>query len=225
MYLSKLSLLQSTHSARELAKLGANGVYAAHQMLWQLFTNENERNFLFREEIGPSGLPIFFVLSKTQPLCNQTLFDVQTKPFQPQLSVGQRLAYKLRVNPTVCMKNDAGGSKRHDVLMHAKYQVKEDERQNKGVLKAVMDEAAHKWISEPQRLKRWGIQLDVLPEIEAYTQHRSQKKSGNQIRFSSVDVEGMLTVKDPTVFVEQYVSGFGRAKAFGCGLMLIRSIN
>jgi hypothetical protein len=31
MYLSKLLLQQSTHSARELAKFGADGVYAAHQ--------------------------------------------------------------------------------------------------------------------------------------------------------------------------------------------------
>jgi CRISPR system Cascade subunit CasE len=224
MFLSKVTLQQSTQSAIELSKIGANGAYASHQLLWKLFTNENERNFLFREELGQSGLPLFFVLSKMQPQNNQTLFSIQTKRFEPQLFVGQRLAYKLRVNPTVCVTDDAGKSKRHDVLMHAKHQIGKDERQDKQGLKATMDEAAQIWISDQKRLQRWGIQLDMLPEIERYTQYQSQKKSGNQLRFSSVDFTGILTIKDPSVFIGQLSNGFGRAKALGCGLMLVKSI-
>jgi CRISPR system Cascade subunit CasE len=223
MFLSKVTLQQSTHSAIELSKLGANGPYASHQLLWQLFTNENERHFLFREELGQNGLPQFFVLSKSQPQTNQTLFSVQSKRFEPKLTVGQRLAYKLRVNPTVCVTDDDGKSRRHDVLMHAKYHAGKHEKQHKQNLKATMDEAAQVWISDHKRLKRWGIQLDMLPEIERYTQHQSQKKSGNPIRFSSVDFAGILTIKDPNIFISQLSNGFGRAKALGCGLMLIKS--
>ncbi|WP_250657469.1 type I-E CRISPR-associated protein Cas6/Cse3/CasE [Alkalimarinus coralli] len=224
MFLSKISLLQSTQAARELIKIGANGAYASHQLLWQLFTDEEQRNFLFREEMSPNGLPQFFVLSKVQPENNHALFNVQTKVFQPKIAEGQRLGYKLRVNPTICVKGDNGKSKRHDVLMHAKYQAKKAGGQDLQKVQALMEQAAQAWISDEQRLQRWGIQLDAIPEIERYTQHRSQKKSGNQLQFSSVDFQGLLTVKDPSIFMSQYANGFGRAKALGCGLMLIRRV-
>lgn len=224
MFLSKVTFLQSSHTAKELLKLTANGAYASHQLLWQLFTTEEQRNFLFREEMNPGGLPQFYVLSRTYPENNHVLFNLQTKTFQPKLSAGQRLAYKLRVNPTICLKDDNGKSKRHDVLMHAKFLAKKSGVNDSQEIQTAMDQAAQTWISDEQRLQRWGIQLDALPEIERYTQHRSQKKTGNSLQFSSVDFQGVLTVKDSRKFMEQYVNGFGRAKALGCGLMLIRRV-
>jgi CRISPR system Cascade subunit CasE len=223
MYLSKVSLLSSSQSAKELVKLGANGAYASHQLLWQLFTEQKERNFLYREEMTAGGLPQFFVLSETRPVINNALFNVQTKSFDPQLSAGRRLAFKLRVNPTVCLKNEEGKSKRHDVLMNAKYQFKESGSTNQDEVKLLMDEAAHQWIAHPKRLEQWGIELGALPDIECYTQHKSLKKK-HRVQFSSVDFQGVLTVSNPAVFWEQYKKGFGRAKAMGCGLMLIRPI-
>jgi len=224
MYLSKVTLLKSAHTASELAKFGSNGVYTSHQMLWKLFTDEDERNFLFREEMGPGGLPHYFVLSHAAPQKVPTLFDVRSKEFRPKLTAGQRLAFKLRVNPTVCITDKAGKSKRHDVLMHAKSLTKEKATQSAPEIKVAMEQAAQAWIADERRLANWGIQLDFLPEVERYTQHRSQKKSGRQIQFSSVDFQGCLTVDDPELFIKQYEAGFGRAKALGCGLMLIRPL-
>jgi len=224
MFLSKISLQQSSQTARELAKFSSNGSYASHQLLWKLFTDEDQRNFLFREEMDQGGLPLFFVLSKTQPAINQTLFNVQCKAFHPQLAAGQRLAYKLRVNPTICIKDDSGKSKRHDVLMHAKYQARKNGSQGAQEMQSIMDQAALAWVSDDHRLQRWGMQLDALPEIERYTQHRNLKKSANQLQFSSVDYQGVLTVQDSDQFINQLNQGFGRSKAFGCGLMLIRRI-
>ncbi len=223
MFLSKILLQQSSQVARELARLGSNGAYASHQLLWRLFTNEGQRNFLFREELSQGGLHQYYVLSKTQPDVDQSLFNVQTKVFQPQLQEGQRLAFKLRVNPTIFIRDDAGKGKRHDVLMHAKFQAKKSGDYNSQDLQGVMDQAAHAWISNESRLQHWGIQLNMLPEIERYTQHRSEKKSGNQLQFSSVDFHGILTIKDHDIFMEKYANGFGRAKALGCGLMLIKA--
>ncbi len=224
MYLSKVTLLQSAHTASELAKFGSNGVYTSHQMLWKLFADENERNFLFREEVGQGGLPHYFVLSHCSPQNVQTLFEVQSKEFRPKITAGQRLAYKLRVNPTVCITDKTGKSKRHDVLMHAKSLTKEKGIQSAPEIKMAMEQAAQAWFADERRLENWGIQLDFLPEVERYTQHRSQKKSGRQIQFSSVDFQGCLTVNDPELFLKQYANGFGRAKALGCGLMLIRPL-
>ena len=42
--------------------------------------------------------------------------------------------------------------------------------------------------------------------------------------FSTLDFEGLLTVSDPGTFLSSIVRGFGAAKAYGCGLMLIRRV-
>ena len=40
--------------------------------------------------------------------------------------------------------------------------------------------------------------------------------------YSTVDFDGILTVSDPDPLLPAIVHGFGAAKAYGCGLMLIR---
>jgi CRISPR system Cascade subunit CasE len=44
------------------------------------------------------------------------------------------------------------------------------------------------------------------------------------IRIGVLDLEGVLVVSDPARFCHCLAQGFGRAKAFGCGLMLIRRV-
>lgn len=223
MFLSKVSIVPSGQSAQELAKLGTNGNYASHQLLWKLFTDQEQRNFVYREEMAVGGLPQYYILSGTAPAVDNPLFHVQSKTFKPQLKKGSRLAFKLRVNPTVCLKNNEGKSQRHDVLMHAKRQAVREGITDNEQVRALMDEAAQRWIADPERLKRWGFTLDALPDIECYNQHKSRKK-GHQVQFSTVDFQGALTVDDPEIFLNEYAKGYGRAKSMGCGLMLIRPL-
>lgn len=224
MYLSKVTLQRTTQTAKLLLELGTKGSYASHQLLWQLFLGETERGFLFREEITSQGLPEFYVLSLNPPQGELALFNIQTKAFNPQLYDGQRLSFKLRVNPTVCVTDSEGRSRRHDVIMHAKHKSKQAGEHDQVKLKVIMDNAAHQWISNEKRLAEWGVSLDFLPEIERYTQQQCVKKAVNKISFSSVDFQGILTVQNPEVFVSRLRQGFGRSKALGCGLMLIRPI-
>lgn len=221
MYLSKITLQPSAQTAVELAKLNSNGAYASHQLLWRLFTEEQERNFIFRQEIGLNGMPLFYVLSRTQP-ANTPLFQVSSKAFAPKLRAGQRLAFKLRANPTICVTEN-GKQKRHDVLMHTKRQYKGEQLGSKE-LEFLTFEAAQQWLMDEKRLSTWGVQLDAVPEVQAYIQHKTQKGKKRTIQFSSVDFEGLLTIENPERFLQQYAQGFGRAKSFGCGLMLIRPV-
>lgn len=224
MFLSKVTLASSAQSAIELAKLSKNGVYASHQLLWRLFPNEEQRNFMYREEQGSDGRPQYFVLSKKQPEQSDTLFEINSKPFNPQLGVGTRLAFKLRVNPTICVRDHEGKSRRHDVMMHAKKKAKDAGIDSVSDISTLMEQAAIDWINDSKRLEQWGVTLDCIPDIESYEQHSSEKKRSQKIRFSSVNFQGLLTLTDPERFMNQYEKGFGRAKAMGCGLMLIRLV-
>ncbi len=224
MYLSKINLLNSSQAKATLLTLSEKGVYASHQLLWRLFSSSTEREFLFREEQSPQGLPVFFLLSRKPPDDLPQLFDIQTKLFEPQLKEGTRLAYKLRVNPTISKKSDDGRSHRHDVLMNAKRTASENGIVDSTLIREQMDLAAQGWFAEDSRLQRWGFQLDMLPDIESYVQHQATRKKEHAIQFSSVDLQGMLTVREPERFLNQLALGFGRSKSFGCGLMLIRRI-
>lgn len=56
---------------------------------------------------------------------------------------------------------------------------------------------------------------------EGYTQHRGK---ADELRFSSVDFNGELTVADATAFTATLTRGVGHAKAFGCGLLLVKPL-
>lgn len=275
MFLSRIRLGDSPAASKELVRAMSKGVYGNHQLLWRLFMEQDQRNFLFRHEqsdgrLSPAGEPIFYVLSREEPNNSEQLFQVESRPFTPQIAVGQRLAFKVRVNPTVCRQG-----KRHDVLMDAQQQWLHAELKRLSVAvsgskkdlkhqlldlandtdverwqtviesgpyrdelatrlgrKATLD-LALKTTSEQALLTWWqarcqkiGVKAptDAEPlQIDTYLQHRIKGKQAGAV-FSSIDISGTLTVEEPELFLNNLNQGIGRAKAFGCGMMMIRRI-
>jgi len=104
--------------------------------------------------------------------------------------------------------------------MHAKSAFAIGERTSAACVEA-MDEAARQWLVG--RSDKAGFRLHGNPVIGGYRQHALDKASRRSpIQFSSVDYEGLLEVTDVDAFTARLLEGLGRAKAFGCGLMLIR---
>lgn len=230
MYLSRIRIDLNGLSREALFDVMQGSAYGAHQLLWQAFPDhQGIRPFLFRQEMEedagqgkpPKGLPLFYVLSDREPSAIPGLFDIQCKPFAPELREGDRLAFRLRANPTVAKRvEEARRSLRSDVLMAAKKPFPPGRRTSDECVQA-MDRAARDWLQT--RGESLGFHLPAPPEVGVYRQH-ALKKPGRRdaIQYSSVDYEGLLEVTDPGCFVETLAHGIGRAKAFGCGLMLIR---
>ncbi|PXX96297.1 type I-E CRISPR-associated protein Cas6/Cse3/CasE [Halomonas sp. LBP4] len=230
MYLSRIRVDLNGLSREALFDVMQGGAYGVHQLLWQVFPgHQGPRPFLFRQEMEedteqgkpPKGLPLFYVLSSCEPSTIPGLLDVQCKPFAPELRQGDRLAFRLRANPTVARRVEgAKHSPRSDVLMAAKKPFPPGQRTSAECVQA-MDQAARDWLQT--RVEELGFHLPVAPEVGAYRQHALQKPGRrNAIQYSSVDYEGLLEVTEPGRLVETLAHGIGRAKAFGCGLMLIR---
>ena len=71
-----------------------------------------------------------------------------------------------------------------------------------------------------KRCQAIGATLDVESlRVEGYERHRG--KTG-ELRFSTIDYSGHLRVLDPATLQAALYSGVGHAKAFGCGLLLVR---
>ncbi len=143
---------------------------------------------------------------------------------------GERLSFSLRVNPVVTKKNGDGKRSRHDVVMDAKQKIKKEEGCRPGTpgIKIDMPELIRKtglkWLAS--RSNACGFTF--CPEqvsVEGYFQHRMAKSGKSKlISFSTLDFDGLLTVNDVPNFTQMLFTGMGPAKAFGCGLMLVRRI-
>lgn len=230
MFLSRVRVDLNGLSRELLFEIMGGGAYGAHQLLWKLFPNHSEaRPFLFRQEMeepsgpdqAPKGLPLFYMLSDREPVAVAGLLDVQSKPFAPALEIGEQLAFRVRANPTVAKAVEGIRGQRADVLMAAKFPFESGEARSSRACVEAMDNAAHDWLTS--RAESWGFRLPVKPNVGSYRQHALHKPGRRDaIRFSSVDYEGLLEVTDPGRLVETLAHGIGRAKAFGCGLLMLR---
>lgn len=110
MYFSRIRVRPNV---RDLHLLISGNGYSAHQLLWKLFPGEQQRPFLFREEVareqipfnkGVKGEPVFYLVSAAQPITTHPIFVVESKRYAPRLAVGDHLGFKLRANPVQLAK-------------------------------------------------------------------------------------------------------------------------
>ncbi len=219
MYLSRLTLLDHPDVGRILHRL--KDAYREHQMLWELFEPDPdaERDFLYRRDIHQGRLR-YFLLSCRPPVNPLGLWRIDPpKPFEPRLHRGQQLAFMLRANPVVSREG-----KRHDIIMDRKRQLgwKHLQVNERIPLPVLIQQAGLAWLE--RRSGEHGFSFDeAAVSVEGYRQHRN-RRGGREIRFSTLDFTGLLAVTEPDVFHKALVEGIGPAKAFGCGLMLVRKI-
>jgi CRISPR system Cascade subunit CasE len=190
---------------------------AAHRLVWALFADgpERRRDFLWRQnEPGE-----FLALSSRPPQPLDRIFALETKAFAPALATGDRLAFRLHANPVVSVPAARGErGRRHDVVMHALHATPPGER---AALRFSATEASGRaWLA--RQGEAHGFRPEDAVGVDGYETMRLDRGGARPIRYGVLDFEGVLTVTDPDRFLAALPLGFGRARAFGCGLMLIR---
>jgi CRISPR system Cascade subunit CasE len=218
-YFSKVQLARQPQDRELLRSLSCHGdAYLDHALIWRLFPGDGvERDFLFRRQ-EERGLISYYVVSQRVPQPVPGMLTVQSKPYRPQLAVGDWLRFDLRANPVVTRKTEGGSSHRHDVLMDAKRQTEQSDACNES-----MSAAALQWLCA--RAPEWGLALRKQSVLTTgYTQHRL-RHGGRQIAFSSLDYHGLAKVIDPARLAKALTLGVGHARSFGCGLLLARRVD
>jgi CRISPR system Cascade subunit CasE len=222
LWLSRIQLRQEAPVAA-LARLlmpdAADArVAAGHHLIWAAFSDgpDRRRDFLWREEA-----PGRFLALSARPAVDATgLFTVESRPFEPSLAPGDRLAFALRANAVVSRGATPGGrGKRHDVVMDALRHIPPGPRRAEARPASVIS-AGREWLA--RQGERYGFCPSAEVAVDGYETRRLQRGAGRPMSFGVLEFEGVLRVEDPARFLSALANGFGKARAFGCGLMLIR---
>lgn len=235
LFLSRASLRRNTAVAAIapilLPEDGNDRVNATHRLVWTMFADQPDRrrDFLWRDETPRSGRlgRVFYVLSARPPADRLGIFDIETKPFEPALAAGDRLRFRLRANPVFNdPKPGQRRGKRVDPVARALAKVPEEERAAQRYTVTV--EAGHRWLTAQGERAGFALVTDAatgLPRVAvdgADWRVVPRGRGRGPMSFGILDFEGEIELRDPAMFHETLARGFGKAKAFGCGLMLIR---
>ncbi|MCZ8146714.1 MAG: type I-E CRISPR-associated protein Cas6/Cse3/CasE [Roseomonas sp.] len=215
--------LRQTPSVAALAKLlvpeeAGEQVAAAHRLVWALLSDgpARQRDFLWRQD-KPGQ---FMALSSRPPNPLHDIFEIESQDFAPALAAGDALRFALHANPVVARSEGPGQrGKRHDVVMDALHRLPAGVERAEVRLQKVV-EAGGAWLA------RQGAAHGFRPlgevGVDGYETIRIPRQGARPLHFSVVDFDGVLEVTDPARFLAALAAGFGRSRAFGCGLMLIR---
>ncbi|MBC6428829.1 MAG: type I-E CRISPR-associated protein Cas6/Cse3/CasE [Cellvibrionales bacterium] len=219
LYLSRLRLNRNASAAALLPLLNPpeqeKAADAHHRLMWLVFADgpERTRDFLWRYDDNGQ----FMTLSTRPPQPHDLFQTPETKEFSPNLHSGDRLEFLLRANATRARKDEQDQWKRVDLVMDRLHKISQAERATQRP--AIAQEAAQEWLTGLG--ERSGFTPnDVI--AENYNTLELGRKRRQGATFGILDLRGQLTVTDPALFLPALTKGFGRAKAWGCGLMLIR---
>lgn len=213
-FLSKVTLNRSGIGSSEYADV-LKGGYSSHQLIWSLFSDhaERERDFVFRWETEPQAHAL--VVSQREPVAT-SFFDVQTKVYEPKLKVGGHYEFALRANTVVKRRQD-GKQTRHDIVWAAK------SNGDKRADHEIALDVGTQWLI--RKGEECGFRpLTNLIRINEHITRTFRKSKGNEVTLSSLDFAGVLQVVNVEACESSLLSGIGPAKAYGCGLLLLKPL-
>lgn len=192
-----------------------------HRLIWSLFPPDGtSRDFLYR-----AAGPDHFLILSARPPHHSCRFLLDTEPYDPPLQEGGRLGFSLRVNATCSGpgRDRRGRRKKTDIVMREMLRLSECGCVRERRL-ATARAVAPEWLASQGLRSGFAIASpaqDVV--VNRYHVMRAVRPTSRAAVFGVLDLEGVLQVTDPVLLAGAVAAGFGRAKAFGCGLMLLGS--
>ncbi len=209
MFMSKIELDKRNR------KFVAMNEYQLHQFLWKGFSgfaSREESGMLYNSTLRGTRQHIL-VQSLVEPRWSEIQdkgVQAITKAFDPSFRESMQLRFQVTANATVDAMCSDGKRRRVPV----------------GVASARKSESREQdlrdWLNRKFALGGARVEsLEVGPPIDMnFT--KSGKRSRNSIVISTVQFDGICTVENPEEFSNMHRRGIGRAKSFGCGMLMLR---
>jgi len=189
--------------------------YDVHRLLWRFFPGEaretrtgseqERQGFLFRIEDQHIGRPTrLLVQSRRAPVCVHDMALLGTREFNPVICAERRLAFVLTANP---VKN----------VIDIERIAKPNKKSKRCRVPIVKEEGQIAWLGHKLTAAAELEHVTVLPHAPLY--FKKHKHAGKLV---ACTFEGTMRVLDAERLVGLLENGVGPAKAFGCGLLLVR---
>lgn len=211
MYISQVEIdTDNRKKTRDLSHLGAFHQWVESSFPAELTQNLRSRK-LWRIDLL-KGKPFLLIVSTEPPQLKLlerygvegTARTKAYSSFLASIKTGMKARFKVTLNPVVAVKEEKG--ERGRVKPHVTV-----EQQKKYLL----DRAGDKGF----KIREGEFEITD----RAYVPLR--KGGQRMINLSKVTYEGILTITDAELFREVLTQGFGKEKAYGCGMMTIIPIN
>lgn len=124
---------------------------------------------------------------------------ISLDPFHASLSVGERVRYAITVNPTKSISTPERGARSKRITLTGYDDV-------------------HQWWA--RKAEAAGVELVGLPRIDPAIQPTGTRQ-GQSVRHRAFRIEGVARVGQPDLLRAALVSGIGRGRAYGLGLMTV----
>ncbi|WP_338208585.1 type I-E CRISPR-associated protein Cas6/Cse3/CasE [Lactiplantibacillus paraxiangfangensis] len=218
-YLSRVQVdVNNRYKTKDLTHLGAFHNWVEQSFPDEIATGERHRH-LWRLDVL-AGKTYLLILSESKPDSDLlerygvpgTAITKSYDKFLDRIQDGQLMQFRLTANPTHTVTRP--GEKQGRVMPHITV-----ERQ----CKWLMDRADKLGFQLIKQVSADEPELSATPAFDIVnrdwpTLHR---KVGRGVRLSRVTFEGLLRVSDVVAFRQTLVTGIGREKAFGMGLMTV----
>lgn len=207
--------------------------YDIHRHLWRLFPgearesrasgDEARQGFLFRIEAQGAGRPArLLVQSRNAPAPAEGLSLLGSKAFTPAPSNGQRLAFVLTANPTKTVVDALRENKPDKLARHAEKLAQRPEKKSRPPscrVPLIKEEDQRGWLAHKLGAAAELERVDILAHPPLYF-----RKNNRAAKLVTCTFEGVLRVSSTEVLNPLLENGIGPAKAFGCGLLLVRRL-
>ncbi|RJR20373.1 MAG: type I-E CRISPR-associated protein Cas6/Cse3/CasE [Nitrospiraceae bacterium] len=183
--------------------------YEIHRTLWQLFPKDAQakRDFLFHVEKSERTGALIWMQSERKPEASHNGANILgCREYQLTLQKDQRLRFLLVANPVKTINDENGRTTDKGDLKKCRVPL-------------IRDDEQRDWLSRKLEPGADPEELFIDPRHPLYF-----RKSGMAGKIKPVVFQGILKVVEPEAFVQIIHRGIGPAKAFGCGLMLVRQV-
>lgn len=191
-----LSLYQLAHW--DCYHLALSDLYSLHRIVWSLFppVPDIKNRILFADKGFRKGIRYILIQSEVQPqLGEYGRLEIKTIPRR----FLQFCAYNF------------------EIIINA---VKRNGKTRKTIPVIGRDKIAE-WFYE--KSPAWGFE-SINVQVEGINAREFRYKDSRLATISQTRLQGSLVVRDRETFIDSFIHGIGRARAFGCGLLQLRPI-
>ncbi|MDX8395083.1 MAG: type I-E CRISPR-associated protein Cas6/Cse3/CasE [Mariprofundaceae bacterium] len=185
-----------------------NNAYEWHRVLWTLFPDverESVSPFLYHMELLnlAAGAQVLMQSSIAPVNDSKQARVLAMKTLPAVFNVGQRLGFQILANPTKCISD-------------AQDKVNKKNR-GKCRVPLIKEEDQYGWL---QRKLGDAVSIDTVNiRNQAPLYFRKGNRAGKVV---PVLFEGAFEIHDVEKLIDIWKNGIGPAKAFGCGMLLVR---